>query len=729
MSTPINYAKSILLAFTICLTLLGTCGSSTTAQEIQWRQSLDEAKAEAIKTKRLVWLHFEADWCVPCKKLETFVFRDLGVIRTSDRNVVAVKIDADENDLLVRKLGVSRVPYDIVMTPEGETIVNRPSPQNSADYLKMFNSLDVPLQALNTGDRVAINAGINHVQKVVEKAGGLKQNKSALDLEGPSHQMAATTVEGQRLERSLGGRERAAELRALEAKLLKREAKIFIAEEEQRLKKNQGPKVTENPFFKAQSNNKSSAGEDTSQVVSNQRAADQGKAVPAKSAVVDASLLPPDFGNKSAKQVAPNGAEGLSRDSLDQYEESNEFSFAGVGEASSDAVSKGASKETAQVVKPKLPEFKDRSGDGGNRGDFAYAPIDELKKALKGAAKPKTVQSKPVQWVAEKEKGVRSTPAEKEPAFGSSNFSRSAAKRSATAAVEPQVSIQTDVAVPRPPVMMEGVVKIAETVIPAVEGRLVAGEQPVKSEFSGRRQQTTVRPQSQLPRSDRLLEQVNFFGAEKPVERPAQVTIAHAQPAPQPQQVTIVQAQPAPQPQVVINLNTGAAAQPVSKNRGRIIQQTAVARATAATDSGNRARIVSDDIASSVQPKFALKGKCPVTLLVQGKWVDGKKEIGCVHRDRIYLFASAENREAFLANPDQLSPLLAGFDPVIYEETGKLVEGEERFGIFMGDAPSQRIVLFKTADTRDRFQKEPVKYINVVRSAMAEKAKKNTKLR
>ena len=72
---------------------------------------------------------------------------------------------------------------------------------------------------------------------------------------------------------------------------------------------------------------------------------------------------------------------------------------------------------------------------------------------------------------------------------------------------------------------------------------------------------------------------------------------------------------------------------------------------------------------------------------------------------------------------------MAGFDPVIYEETGKLVEGEERFGIFMGDAPNQRIVLFKTADTRDRFQKEPVKYINVVRSAMAEKAKKNTKLR
>ena len=189
--------------------------------------------------------------------------------------------------------------------------------------------------------------------------------------------------------------------------------------------------------------------------------------------------------------------------------------------------------------------------------------------------------------------------------------------------------------------------------------------------------------------------------------------------------MTIVQAQPTPQPQVVINLNTSAATQP-SRNHGRIIRQGAVAQAAS---SGNRARIVSANNPSTVRPKYALKGKCPVTLLAQGQWVDGKKEIGCVHRDRVYLFASAENREAFLANPDQLSPLLAGFDPVLFEETGKLVEGEEQFGTFMGDAPNQRIVLFKTADTRGRFQKEPMKYINSVRSAMAKKAKKDTKLR
>ena len=696
MSTSINYSKTILLGFAFCLSLLVTCGSIATAQEIQWLNNLDQAKAEAAKTNRLVWLHFEADWCAPCKKLETFVFRDPSVVRTSDRNVVAVKIDADENDLLVRKLGVPRIPYDIVMTPEGETIVNRLSPRITADYLKMFNSLDAPLQALNGGDREIINSDIRQVHKVVEKVGGFRQNKSALDLEGPSHQMAATTIEGQRLERGLSSVDRAAELRAIEAKLLKQKAKLFIAQEELRLKGNQGPKLSDNPFFKGPNTSALSVDSQAeSEVVLNQFVAKQNNAVQAKPAATKSSLLPAApslFSDKRGEQVDRNAAKDLSL-----YGESQEFSFPGLAAASKTPVKKAVEPTSTlptltlpKFTPPKLPEFKDRSGVQANSDGFAYAPIGELKKALRTTADPKVDKAK--------ENPLRST----------------LAKQPATPTVKPPSTPPADIAAPQPPVMVEGVVKIAAPTIVEVEGRLVAAEQPVENDVRIRRQRPSAESQ-QVAQTDRRLNQVDFFGVEKPAEPPTQVTV--------------VQAQPAPQPQVVINLNTGAVAQPVTRNHGRIVQQSAVAQATATTTSGNRARIVSADIASAVQSKYALKGKCPVTLLTRGQWVDGKKEIGCIHRDRVYLFASAENREAFLANPDQMSPLLAGFDPVIFEETGKLVEGEEQFGTFMGDAPSQRIVLFKTANTRDRFQKEPIKYINAVRNAMAKKAKKDIKLR
>lgn len=752
MSTPNIYSKSILLSLAFCLAWLANCSSVATGQEIQWLQNLDQAKAEAAKTNRLVWLHFAADWCVPCKKLDSFVFSDTGVIRTSDRNVVAVKIDVDQNDSLVRKLGVPRVPYDIVMTPAGETIINRPSPRNSSDYLKMFNRLDTPLQNLSSGNRESINAGISQIQGVLNKAGGgLRQKASDLDLEGPSHQMAATTVQGQRLERGLTSAERAAEIRAIEARLLKQKAEMFIAEEEQRSMKSQGPKVSDNPFFKGPDVSGSTASKDSTKFVSN-RFIEQKEAVQTKSDETVSSFLPPNppaLANKIVEKVERQ-VEGAVEKNLSQFEESKEFSFPSLAGPEADKAAEKPNKPATQDTQPKLtlpkfsapklaelkqslpaiPEFKERSEDKSKGGDFAYAPINELKKALQSTIKPEVAEPKLTDEkvaVAVDSNPLRSTVATKTPAVGSADLPRPVAKpASPVAKTRPPIS--TSFAVPQAPVTVEGVLQIAEPKLQAVEGQLVAAERPVDNDYRVRRQRATAIPQ-QFSQAERLLEQVNFFEQAKPAEPATQVTIVQPQPV-QPPQVTIVQAQPVqPPPQVVINLNTGATTKPEPRNHGRIIQSGAVAEIAATTATANRARIKTPDVASAVRSKYALKGKCPVTLLTQGQWVDGKKEIGCVHRDRVYLFANAESREAFLANPDQLSPLLAGFDPVIFEETGKLIEGEESFGTFMGEAPNQRIVLFKTADTRDRFQKEPVKYLNIVRSAMTKNAQKDIKLR
>ena len=40
--------------------------------------------------------------------------------------------------------------------------------------------------------------------------------------------------------------------------------------------------------------------------------------------------------------------------------------------------------------------------------------------------------------------------------------------------------------------------------------------------------------------------------------------------------------------------------------------------------------------------KVSLKGKCPVTLITEGRWINGDSQFGIVHRNRTYIFASAE---------------------------------------------------------------------------------------
>ena len=115
--------------------------------------------------------------------------------------------------------------------------------------------------------------------------------------------------------------------------------------------------------------------------------------------------------------------------------------------------------------------------------------------------------------------------------------------------------------------------------------------------------------------------------------------------------------------------------------------------------------------------KMAMHGMCPVTLIEQGKWVKGNPEIGCVHRGRVYLFVDSSALDRFLTAPDDYSPLLAGYDPVIYHEEGRLVDGLESNGVFMGKKPNLRVILFQSAETQQKFKQEPRKYLQTIREA------------
>ena len=89
-----------------------------------------------------------------------------------------------------------------------------------------------------------------------------------------------------------------------------------------------------------------------------------------------------------------------------------------------------------------------------------------------------------------------------------------------------------------------------------------------------------------------------------------------------------------------------------------------------------------------------------------------------MHRDRTYLFSSKEKYELFKTNPDRFSPILSGYDPVIFHEQGQLLDGLEENGVFMGKNEKQHIVLFKNQETRAKFQANPKLYLDSVRQAV-----------
>lgn len=105
-------------------------------------------------------------------------------------------------------------------------------------------------------------------------------------------------------------------------------------------------------------------------------------------------------------------------------------------------------------------------------------------------------------------------------------------------------------------------------------------------------------------------------------------------------------------------------------------------------------------------PPFALDRFCAVTLVEKRRWAKGSEQWGAIHRGRTYLFISAEAQKAFLANPDRYSPACAGNDPVLRVEHHQDVPGKREHGAFYNN----RIYLFSSEDTFQRFDRNPARY-------------------
>ena len=102
-------------------------------------------------------------------------------------------------------------------------------------------------------------------------------------------------------------------------------------------------------------------------------------------------------------------------------------------------------------------------------------------------------------------------------------------------------------------------------------------------------------------------------------------------------------------------------------------------------------------------PPLGLEGYCPVTLLREIRKVPGSREWGCIHRGKLYFFTNQSYREIFLKNPDRYAPVLAGYDVVIFRDSGQLVEGKSIYGGFVGEGENRLVFLFSSLENKQKF--------------------------
>ncbi len=128
--------KILLLGLTV--TAILHSGSSRSQADQIWYTDLNQAREIAEETNRPILCHFYADWCGPCRQMDQRVFPNQQVRQQLRSSVVAVKIDVKHYPHLSTRFGITSLPTDLFIEPNGKEILQSTGFRSSNDYLSLM---------------------------------------------------------------------------------------------------------------------------------------------------------------------------------------------------------------------------------------------------------------------------------------------------------------------------------------------------------------------------------------------------------------------------------------------------------------------------------------------------------------------------------------------------------------------------------------------------------------
>jgi len=132
------------LSASVVLVLLLLVAPSARGQDaLRWESRLQDAARQAAATNRLVLVHFWAPWCVACRKMDQEIFSQPDVQAAIDADYVAVRLNVDHNQAIAQQYGVSELPTDVVVLPDGRLVDRRPGFLDRYQYVARLRQIAV----------------------------------------------------------------------------------------------------------------------------------------------------------------------------------------------------------------------------------------------------------------------------------------------------------------------------------------------------------------------------------------------------------------------------------------------------------------------------------------------------------------------------------------------------------------------------------------------------------
>lgn len=88
------------------------------AAHISWHADLTAATRESKQDSKPLLVKVSTTWCGYCVKMQRETFNDAAVVNKVEKCFVPVAIDGDENQALIKRLGINTFPTTLIVSPE-----------------------------------------------------------------------------------------------------------------------------------------------------------------------------------------------------------------------------------------------------------------------------------------------------------------------------------------------------------------------------------------------------------------------------------------------------------------------------------------------------------------------------------------------------------------------------------------------------------------------------------
>ncbi len=111
----------LLVVLALLLTTAANCTTKKDESKVNWLYDWNEALGKAQNENKPIMIDFYADWCSPCRRLDSDTYSDEELGAFLNDKFVSLKSNVAKSDLY-GNYGITAIPTIVFVSPEGTEI-------------------------------------------------------------------------------------------------------------------------------------------------------------------------------------------------------------------------------------------------------------------------------------------------------------------------------------------------------------------------------------------------------------------------------------------------------------------------------------------------------------------------------------------------------------------------------------------------------------------------------